>query len=783
MDYEEKDDRHERIEPAHKSTFEWIYESRESQETLWPDFGDWLRHGCGIYWICAKAAAGKSTLMKFIHQDRRTKLALGTWANGTPLLILSFYFWRLGGALQKSTKGLYQSLLHQALSAHPALGPVLFPEVYQPDVSWKGFPKIYQLRKAFQRLVAQQVIPLRLLFLIDGLDEFDDAEERLDELGEIFTSIVKATNIKAILSSRPHPDLIDTFSCYPCLHLHDLTRPDITRYVTDKVTMHPRMISLAEDFPAETRNLISEIVASSSGVFLWVILVVRSLLEGLRGFDNLFDLQSRVRELPKDLEDLFRHMLSRVPSQYKKHKSELLRLVQTSHIVSYEYNNEWQPLRALDIYNARLSEAEIAHYAVQPLSAAQIDKRSEEIEGQVRSRCAGLVEIQTPRDTKRALYLNNAHGPVVQYLHKSVVDFFMKPTIWSGVMEGIDQNSIEPSISLLKGLVMRIKTLQSGVANTHADHWKSIAYALRLAHKAETSTGVSQERLLDEIDQALTEQYERHDLRHNGHNPNIFSWCDLLTVYPLEGGYIKLRKSLSPWRTNFLALAIRANLKHYVMVKCERIGNELPRKVGRPLLDYSCWPGTSLSSASFAIDPEITEFLLRSGADPNEKFNGFSSWQNALFACFNKPHEWWLKTVLLLLEHGSDPNAFVQTKLKMGYPKLKDERETRYSALYVLLFMQNRHANFQHSLEAGKLIEAVIGTLRSKKARVYVAEGFRKAYGGMVWEEQVLTSSDAPFLSSSDISSMVKRRQYERAKLKLSSVSRSIRKATEKWTA
>jgi hypothetical protein len=71
--FQTMDDRYEEIEPAHKKTFGWIFKEPD-QEKMWADFPKWLSTGTGIYWINGKAASGKSTIMKYVFNDARTKI-------------------------------------------------------------------------------------------------------------------------------------------------------------------------------------------------------------------------------------------------------------------------------------------------------------------------------------------------------------------------------------------------------------------------------------------------------------------------------------------------------------------------------------------------------------------------------------------------------------------------------------------------------------------------------------------------------------------------------------
>jgi chromosomal replication initiation ATPase DnaA len=80
------------------------------------------------FFINGKAGSGKSTLMKFICDDARTKNALKRWAGANELVTLQFFFWNLGTNVQKSHAGLLRGLLHAALEQNPELIPAVFPK-------------------------------------------------------------------------------------------------------------------------------------------------------------------------------------------------------------------------------------------------------------------------------------------------------------------------------------------------------------------------------------------------------------------------------------------------------------------------------------------------------------------------------------------------------------------------------------------------------------------------------------------------------------------------------
>lgn len=307
--FDQEQDRCDAIEGAHRGTFEWIYSEPPSGATgaTWSNFRSWLRNDSGIYWVSGKAGSGKSTLMKLLGTDRRTYDSLLGWGAGGRVLVLSFYFWNPGTPLQKSLEGLFRSILLQVLQEFPELGEKLFPDCFEHRVQWGQFPTMHQLKRASNYLTAEEMTdssgaPLKLALLIDGLDEFEAGVLNHSELSKIFTAATESSSFKAILSSRPENAFEYAFRDFPKLRLHHLSRNDVVRYVNDKLRDHPRMQQLASQSSGDIEALVTEIVGAAQGVFLWVRLVVRSLLEGLQNHDEIDVLTERLHELPTDLE-------------------------------------------------------------------------------------------------------------------------------------------------------------------------------------------------------------------------------------------------------------------------------------------------------------------------------------------------------------------------------------------------------------------------------------------------------------------------------------------------
>ncbi len=126
LHFETQTERYEAVHNAHAKTFGWIFQ-KKSGETLYDCFVTWLESGEDLYWINGKAGSGKSTLMRYICDNPRTRKHLLAWSGDEKLVTADFYFWNIGNRLQKSQLGLLRSLIYQVLEQVPELISALFP--------------------------------------------------------------------------------------------------------------------------------------------------------------------------------------------------------------------------------------------------------------------------------------------------------------------------------------------------------------------------------------------------------------------------------------------------------------------------------------------------------------------------------------------------------------------------------------------------------------------------------------------------------------------------------
>lgn len=326
--------------------------------------------------------------------------------------------------------------MYQILKAEPDLIQSLFPSIWQEaEISVNaelGLPTSSEIKVAFEKMSCDLNVDRKFCLFIDGLDEYHG---NLMEGIELIKSLIRNTDIKIVVASRPISECFQAFSSMPKLRLQHLTKVDIQRYIYDIVGRHEYMESLAADEPDLAPEIVDQLLQKACGVFLWVVLACRSLIEGFAAYDKAGELLERVAELPIELEDLFRHMLRNLKPRYRSQATEMLRLC---------HEAQCRGIGAIPC----LAMAVVEHCGVKgcnfiPMPYSRDEKRHSKcvaLEGRVRSRCCGLVELQwSPEmssDEQCCFCSISGHhhdrkvDSVVNFIHRTVLDFFSRPGAW-----------------------------------------------------------------------------------------------------------------------------------------------------------------------------------------------------------------------------------------------------------------------------------------------------------------------------------------------------------------
>ncbi|KAF2823744.1 hypothetical protein CC86DRAFT_354984 [Ophiobolus disseminans] len=378
------------IKDAHRETCQWLLRQ--------PEYIDWLEptritlHR-GLLWIKGKPGAGKSTIMKFAHSR-----AIGmieevnhTSKGKGDSVVIAFFFNARGVLLERSTLGMYRSLLAQLLERRPYLQKALRLLPFPATLLNESYPwSIGTLQDLFRKAILSVKTPV--VCFIDALDECEEKEVRdmlsfLTQLGEV-AEAVKVT-FHVCLASRHYPHISIDRGIQLILERQEGHARDISEYLNTELRIgHSKQAIQIRD----------EAQRKASGVFMWVALVV-GILNKAYDSGRIHALQKILHNIPSDLHNLFRDILTRDSDN----KSELT------------YCIEWilfaaEPLTPEELYFAILSGAE-------PGAHPEWD------------------EDEIPRDALERFILNCSKGlaqittteePKVQFIHESVRDFLLK---------------------------------------------------------------------------------------------------------------------------------------------------------------------------------------------------------------------------------------------------------------------------------------------------------------------------------------------------------------------
>jgi hypothetical protein len=141
---------------------------------------------------------------------------------------------------------------------------------------------------------------------------------------ELIQHINAQEGIKVCVASRQWTEFNDAFHENPMLRMQDLTTADMAHFVGVKFEDNRGFLELKKIFPIEASQLINDVVRKANGVFLWVSLVVKALLEALTEGDGLPELQAAVDQLPSDIAQLYDAIWSRISNRNISASSKLI---------------------------------------------------------------------------------------------------------------------------------------------------------------------------------------------------------------------------------------------------------------------------------------------------------------------------------------------------------------------------------------------------------------------------------------------------------------------------
>lgn len=708
--------RNELVKPAFSSTFQWLLDPIEDTRAHGSPFRRWLSspsHGKDIFWLSGKAGSGKSTLMKYLHSHAMLKELLKPWMAShktSQIALAGFYFHERGKVdLQKSREGLIRSILLQLLAQVPSMKYVVLDpddrkKLVQPSESTEFSWTWKQLRKALLCFMREKPQSLAIYIYADGLDEYlntetlnqglrDDDEGSTGqfisqkskghrEISESFLELAEFCNTKICLSSRPLTAFDDNFGDFSRLKLEDLTRHDITLFVSEKLGTASARNKICSQ---ELETIVRMTVQAASGVFLWVVLVVENLIRRMSDGDTIEELKTWLRNTPEELigvDGLYMRMLQDIAPHDRRQGQHYLEVVRNA-------RHQVSPLLLSFSEDTRKEVLEVLY---RYLTDEELRMRLNRIQSRLKSRCAGLLELHQRSHTfvssptlitPRLQTFTFSEGLKLQspfWCHSNiVVDFFhqtAKEFVQSRKVQRIlEANYIFDYRSLTYACIRRIKCLRIHPRDD-VEFWAHLKDAMIYAQATELATGKPDVEVLDHLDFAANRALQ--DVARSLQTKDYRAPLELKYGF-LHYGYhwsIMERQAhegrIYSWRDDFLSWAVQANLSLYLNAKMSESG--YIQKVGRPLLAYAVAPPPMSSVqqhsgayrdefGKYMSSPKTVEILLKNGESPNEVHMGRTIWQLILQQAIRAPPYGCqdeiavTKVMRLMLRAGADPNA------------------------------------------------------------------------------------------------------------------------------
>lgn len=379
LSFDQIDSRYDTIKRAYRKTCQWLSKTPEYLDWLDPNK---LHDHHGFLWIKGKPGAGKSTLMKFV---------LNAAEKSKQSNCISFFFNARGESLERSTNGLYRSLLFQLLERIPRLQSVfdtLNQRALCEDAEWP----IESLKSLFEQAI-QDLNQSPLTCFIDALDECDDAQIQdmvsfFEELGEMAVS--NDISFRVCLSSRHYPHITIAKGLNLDIGQQHGHGQDIIKYVNGN-------LKIAN--PEVAQQIRDRLIEKTSGIFIWLVLVI-GILQQAHDDGHTHTLLQRLDDIPENLNELFHDILTRD----NRHKAEVLLCIQWVLFAR-------QPLTKEQLYSA-------IRVGIDPeaTSISTLDNIGDADVGRfILSSSKGLVEVNRSKK-----------NPKVQFIHESVREFFFK---------------------------------------------------------------------------------------------------------------------------------------------------------------------------------------------------------------------------------------------------------------------------------------------------------------------------------------------------------------------
>ncbi|KAF5546929.1 hypothetical protein FMEXI_5434 [Fusarium mexicanum] len=527
------------IEAQHKATNKVIKTRLDATDNLIVNGVAKLQQGIkehftsdSLFCIQGKPGSGKSTLIKFVIDNKNTQRLLKH--QSPDIVIMSHFFWKIGSKEQSSIKGFLCSLAYQLLAYSEDLQDLAM-SLYDTG-SHKSY---HDWSSRSLKTLLRQLLETKshaICVFVDGLDEVAN-DDGLDKLTQEIEEVLQFLGIKICISSRPEASVVKWLEKLntPSILLEDLTRPEMRSYVHKG--LDPLLSS--KKLSMEThRYLCDEMVRKSQGVFLWLSLVLRSLMEGIQNGDTEEILRKRLAELPSKIYDLYTDIWTRLNERSPVYRRDAVRYA------LYVLSKRWWA-----VYIHRLGSPKEEQFSVrQPLlgqiALTEMPNRHESLlkhgdridckefheacgmaKKQIEIKCGGLLQIRKQEKGEGMPLgdLNDFSMHQVSFIHRTAHDFFTETEVGRSILRAYSAvRQLDIAACLVKGLLC----LHRIIAHQHDVSADMAFVILQLGHLSDAHQNASVVAQTIEILPVLQSLYAENILSGND---LLYPKCHFLT--------------------------------------------------------------------------------------------------------------------------------------------------------------------------------------------------------------------------------------------------------------
>ncbi|RMJ18030.1 hypothetical protein CDV36_002335 [Fusarium kuroshium] len=419
LQFEDMHRRDDGVRDPYENTFKWILEDddgvvpeerpwlspearenhhqermkRLSRNTLY----DWLSSGSGIFHVSGKLGSGKSTLMKFLSTHPRTRAEIEKWADLIPDTLPEYWCLAEQSPWQIRTK-----FNIPASTIKSALKKVISDE------------RLYQDH--------------RFCFFIDGLDEYEGTDgQDPTYLATLLNNWVNDSHgcLKLCVSSRELNVFMNAFPKDQRLRLHELTRFDMREYVAG-LLQEVHSETLSEDF---RNKLVTSISEKADGIFLWTIIVVKTIRRKVEDGEPEESLMKLLESLPHGLNNVLRHLLEDLDADNRRRLYQTMAMLRVAKANKFPFS-----LVAFSFLDDYEKDSQFSTKG----NNISTEKTKTGAQRRLRGACGGLIEIEEPKARQPAW--SHLWGRL-EYTHRSVPEMFSEGTLkreMDVALEGFD---------------------------------------------------------------------------------------------------------------------------------------------------------------------------------------------------------------------------------------------------------------------------------------------------------------------------------------------------------